>query len=156
MTSMKPISSPIENMRSHYEVLVIGSGYGGGVSASRLARAGRDVCLLERGKEILPPNFPNDLESVMDEAQLDTPVGDFGSKTGLYNLIMNDEMNALVGCGLGGTSLINANVALEIDSKVLAQDYWPARYRSGDLLRPYYKRAAIALGAAISQDARAA
>ena len=44
-----------------YDVVVIGSGYGGGISASRLARAGRSVCLLERGKEFLPGEFPDTL-----------------------------------------------------------------------------------------------
>ena len=32
------LSSPIAKMRDHYDVVVIGSGYGGGIAASRLAR----------------------------------------------------------------------------------------------------------------------
>jgi len=45
------ISRPVELIRPTYDVVVIGSGYGGGVAASRLARGGQTVCLLERGKE---------------------------------------------------------------------------------------------------------
>jgi FAD binding domain len=45
------ISRPVELMRSEYDVVVIGSGYGGGVAASRMARAGQSVCVLELGKE---------------------------------------------------------------------------------------------------------
>lgn len=45
------ISRPVELLRHTYDVVVIGSGYGGGVSASRMARAGQSVCVLERGKE---------------------------------------------------------------------------------------------------------
>lgn len=37
-------------------MIVIGSGYGGGICASRLARAGVQVCMLERGKEKWPGN----------------------------------------------------------------------------------------------------
>lgn len=45
------ISKPVELLRHEYDVLVIGSGYGGGVAASRMARGGQSVCILERGKE---------------------------------------------------------------------------------------------------------
>ena len=45
------ISRPVELLRHTYDVVVIGSGYGGGVAASRMARAGQPVCVLERGKE---------------------------------------------------------------------------------------------------------
>ncbi len=44
------LSSDVSTIKSHYEIVVIGSGYGGGILASRLSRAGRQVCLLERGK----------------------------------------------------------------------------------------------------------
>lgn len=45
------ISRPVELMRPSYDVVVIGSGYGGGVAASRMARGGQSVCLLELGRE---------------------------------------------------------------------------------------------------------
>lgn len=38
-------------MRPEYDVVVIGSGYGGGVAASRFARAGKSVAILELGLE---------------------------------------------------------------------------------------------------------
>ena len=56
---MKRISSPISSMKSSYNIVVVGSGYGGGVTASRMARAGKSVCVLERGKEFLPGEFPD-------------------------------------------------------------------------------------------------
>jgi NADPH-dependent 2,4-dienoyl-CoA reductase/sulfur reductase-like enzyme len=45
------LSLPFEMMRPEYDVVVIGSGYGGGVAASRMARAGKSVALLELGWE---------------------------------------------------------------------------------------------------------
>ena len=52
-----------DELASHYDVIVVGSGYGASIAASRLARAGQKVCVLERGKEWLPGSFP---ESVYD------------------------------------------------------------------------------------------
>ena len=45
------ISRPVELLRYEYDVVVIGSGYGGGVAASRMARGKQSVCVLELGKE---------------------------------------------------------------------------------------------------------
>ncbi|KAL0562550.1 hypothetical protein V5O48_019537, partial [Marasmius crinis-equi] len=45
------LSRPVPMMRPEYDVVVIGSGYGGGVAASRTARAGKSVAVLEMGKE---------------------------------------------------------------------------------------------------------
>ena len=45
------ISRPVELLRHEYDVVVIGSGYGGGVAASRMARGKQSVCVLELGKE---------------------------------------------------------------------------------------------------------
>ena len=45
------ISRPVELLKSSYDVVVIGSGYGGSVAASRMARGRQSVCLLELGKE---------------------------------------------------------------------------------------------------------
>lgn len=55
------ISRPVELLRNSYDVVVVGSGYGGGVAASRMARAGQSVCLLERGKERWPGEYPSTL-----------------------------------------------------------------------------------------------
>ena len=55
---MNYISLPIEQIKNEYDVVVIGSGYGGSIAASRLSRAGKKVCLIERGKEYAKGDFP--------------------------------------------------------------------------------------------------
>src|SRR5579862_6354382 len=112
---MRRLSLPIERIKKHYTVVVVGSGYGGAIAASRMARAGQTVCLLERGKELQPGEYPNTLVEATREMQADTPIGHEGSHTGLYDLRINKEINVVLGCGLGGTSLINANVGLEAE-----------------------------------------
>lgn len=107
------------------EVVVIGSGYGGGVAARRLARAGRKVLVLERGKEWRSGEFPTTALEAAPQFQLDTPDRTEGSRTGLYDFRLNREVDVLVGCGLGGTSLINASVSLEADPAVFDDPRWP-------------------------------
>ena len=126
---MKPISSSLTQIKARYNVVVIGSGYGGAVAASRLARAGQQICLLERGKEFLPGDFPNKISEAMPEFQVDMAGLHMGSHTGLYDMRINEDINVLVGCGLGGTSLINANVSLQAEKWVLEDDAWPANLR---------------------------
>jgi cholesterol oxidase len=49
-----------------------------------------------------------------------------GDRTGLYDLHCNQQLNVMVGCGLGGTSQLNANVSLEVDPRVFDNSRWPA------------------------------
>jgi choline dehydrogenase-like flavoprotein len=64
---IRRLSSPIEEIKDHHTVVVIGSGYGGSIAASRLARAKQQVCLLERGKELQPGEYPDTAPEVMRE-----------------------------------------------------------------------------------------
>lgn len=116
-------------MQSRYDVVVVGSGYGGGIAASRMARAGRSVCLLERGKELQPGEYPDTEVEALEEMQVAKRGAHVGSRTALYDFHMNDELNAFVGCGLGGTSLVNANVSLPAEPRVLDDPAWPTEVR---------------------------
>ncbi|MGD2079201.1 MAG: GMC family oxidoreductase N-terminal domain-containing protein, partial [Chloroflexota bacterium] len=126
---MTHLSSSVHEIDDRYEVVVIGSGYGGSIMASRLARAGRQVCLLERGREIQPGEYPDTEAETVAEAQMNSPDLAIGKRTALYDFHLNDDMTILVGCGLGGTSLINANVALRPDARVFEDQRWPKAFR---------------------------
>ena len=137
------LSSPVGDMKGHYEVVVIGSGYGGAITASRLARAGRQVCLLERGKELRPGEYPDTAPEVLAEMQIDFPDHHVGSHTALYDMRVNDDLSVFLGCGLGGTSLVNANVSLRADQRVFNDPRWPETLRAdlGTLMEDGYRRA---------------
>jgi cholesterol oxidase len=151
---MARLASPIENLKSHYQIVVIGSGYGGGITASRMARAGQEVCILERGREFQPGDFdkdhklinrgdyPDSLGRALAEVQIDAPQLHTGPLTALYDMRVNDELSVFVGCGLGGTSLLNANVALPADRRVFKLPEWPKGFRdTPEMLADGYQRA---------------
>lgn len=144
--SGQSIARPLTELADDYAVVVVGSGYGGAVAASRLARAGQRVCMLERGREHRPGDYPATLGAARGAVQVDTGRGKLGAADGLFNLHLNPDMLALVGCGLGGTSLINANVALEIEPRLFELEMWPAAFRTDKaLLAASYERARAVL-----------
>ncbi|KAI1414570.1 FAD/NAD(P)-binding domain-containing protein [Hypoxylon sp. FL1857] len=145
------ISKPMELMRHSYDCVVIGSGYGGGVAASRMARARESVCLLERGKERWPGEYPDGTIDAVEQVHysgefapkwLPSKVVEGGDPTGMYHMIFGRGQNAIVCNGLGGTSLMNANVYLEADKGTLQLEAWPEEIREKpDCLDEYYAKA---------------
>ncbi|AEO62896.1 uncharacterized protein THITE_41229 [Thermothielavioides terrestris NRRL 8126] len=150
------LSRPVELLRSAYDVVVIGSGYGGGVAASRMARTGAlSVCLLERGREKWPGEYPTGAAESVRELHCSgvlapgplrgRPV-EGGDPTGLFHLVLGRGQSAVVANGLGGTSLINANVFIEADKETLAMQDWPPEIRNNvDELDRYYDKVAAVL-----------
>lgn len=158
------ISSPNHRMKPSYDVVVIGSGYGGGVAASRMARGQpkQSVCVLERGLERWPGEYPESLWDVLRQVRVTGhisfgPIKDLyirvGRVTGLYHWIIGKGSNAFVANGklvsldfkdsgtnipkgLGGTSLVNANVFLRPDPRVLKSPEFPSQLRQHDVLDP--------------------
>ena len=135
---MPNLSTPIGELRPRYDVVIIGSGYGGAVVARRMAEAAQErrargeapfsVCLLERGLEIRPGQYPTSLVGAVRAGQADTRYGHIGRRTSLFDVRMNRDLTVLVGCGLGGTSLINASVILEPQD--FSDQRWPPELRS--------------------------
>ena len=144
---MTMLSRSVDQIQAHYSAVVIGSGYGGAIAAARIARTGRDVCVLERGKELHPGQYPNTAVSAAREIQVHTAKADHGSAVGLFDFQVGPDVTVLTGCGLGGTSLINASVALEPSDAVFADDRWPAPLRRHpEVLRPFMRAAREMLG----------
>ncbi|GJN85505.1 hypothetical protein PLIIFM63780_009072 [Purpureocillium lilacinum] len=142
------ISKPVELILPSYDCVVIGSGYGGGVAASRMARAGQSVCLLEKGREKWPGEYPVSFGEISKEFHVSGrfkagPVTlhdvDNHKDTGLYHLMFGHDQSVFVCNGLGGGSLLNGNIFLETTKEVLAMPSWPKEIRDNPgCLSEYY------------------
>jgi cholesterol oxidase len=132
------LSRPLARLKPHYGAVVVGSGYGGGVAAARLAQAGIRVAVLERGKEFPTGSFPSRLPDLYRELQVSGRRIRMGSAVGLYDVRLGDHMHVLLGCGLGGGSLINAGVAVRPDSRIWDDEVWPDQVTEDGLLDAGY------------------
>jgi cholesterol oxidase len=135
------LSRLASELKPHYDVVVVGSGYGAGVAASRLARCGLSVAVLERGREFVPGDFPDRASAAAKELQVTGANLRTGSATALFDVRLGDDIHVLMACGLGGTSLINANVCLSPDPRVFEDGAWPAEVRRDRLLAEGFVRA---------------
>ncbi|MBU2531510.1 MAG: GMC family oxidoreductase N-terminal domain-containing protein [Alphaproteobacteria bacterium] len=147
------LAQPISKARGPYDVIVVGSGYGGGVSASRLSRAGLKVAVLERGREVVTGEFPSRFPDMRQEMRVTGRKMSVGSETGLYDVRLGEDMHVLVGCGLGGGSLVNAGVALRPDARVFQDGIWPGQIAQDGLLDKGYRLARRWLAPARDPDA---
>ncbi|MGH9326809.1 MAG: GMC oxidoreductase [Terriglobia bacterium] len=123
--------------KPRYDVVIVGSGYGGAITAARISAAlpKMTVCILERGREWPVGQFPDTLSKVKEQYR--SPVL---NPTGLYDFPVFKDVAVMKGCGLGGTSLVNANVAIIPDDDVFLGDTWP-RSINRAILQPYYDAA---------------
>ena len=90
--------------------------------AYRLAEAGRSVCVLERGKPYPPGSFPRG-PSQLSKAFWDPSEGLYG----MFNVWSFTGLGAVVSSGLGGGSLIYANVLLRKPERWFVQEDLAAR-----------------------------
>lgn len=124
----------------HCDVLIVGSGYGGAVAAEALGevlapQAGETsgdnrpqrVWLLERGQAYQPGEFPNQLAELPAHVRLNTGhrLDTLGRRDGLFDIRIGEDVNVLLGNGLGGGSLINAGVMAWPQDEVFRQSPWP-------------------------------
>jgi cholesterol oxidase len=122
-------------MKSHYDAIVIGTGFGGSVAACRLAQAGLQVGVFERGHRYPPKPFPRSFESA-DEWS-------WQISRGLFDVRAVSEITAVTAAGYGGGSLVYANVQMRPPQSAF-EDGWPPGY-SRDALASYYDLVAYML-----------
>src|SRR3954467_760854 len=124
---------------SHYDAIVVGSVFGRVVTACRLAEAGKRVLVLERGRPYPPGSFTRSPYRAR-ESFWDPPHG----LTGMYHYWSFGGIDSLVSAGLGGGSLIYANVFIRKDEKWFVHEdvndggyeYWPVSRADLD---PHYE-----------------
>ncbi|QWC84383.1 hypothetical protein KLP28_12460 [Nocardioidaceae bacterium] len=144
--------------RLERRAVIIGSGFGGGVVALRLAQAGVDNLVLERGRWWRPaPNsdtFPTiktlDERALWRGSDLTQPFptalfGDFSAASlnpyvGLIDAHVGTGMTALCAAGVGGGSLIYQGMSLQPNREVF-ESIFPAGVDYTEMNRRHYRRA---------------
>jgi len=132
-------------MDEHFDVVVVGSGFGASAAACRLAQAGRSVLVLERGRSYPPGSFPRSPRGLSSNLW-DPSAGLYG----MFDVWAFSGIESVVSSGLGGGSLIYANVMLRKDPAWFVDDApdrppqpWPVTYAD---LEPHYEAAEAMLG----------
>jgi len=135
-----------------FDFVVVGSGFGGSVSALRLAEKGYSVAVLEAGRHFEDAEFPAsnwDLPRFLWRPEL--------FWFGIQRLTLLRDVMILSGAGVGGGSLVYANTLLEPGEAFYGSA--PARRLAPDLrerLKPHFETARRMLGAATTPKAFAA
>jgi cholesterol oxidase len=114
-----------------FDVIVIGSGFGGAITSCRLSQAGFKVLVLERGRRWDKTNFPRKPEDAWLWSH-DRPE----SENGWLDLRLFPGMSVAAGAGVGGGSLIYANISCEAPKPIFDQGWCPEiTYQE---LKPHY------------------
>ena len=144
-----------EHANFDFDIVIVGSGYGGAVAASELAACvdakgnAPRICILERGKEYLAGMFPSRMADLAGHVRFATPKAKAakGVRDGLFDIRVGDDAMALVANGLGGGSLINAGVMKMPQPSVFREARWPDAIRKDKTLEDLGTELQTRLGA---------
>ncbi|MCK6578983.1 MAG: GMC family oxidoreductase [Anaerolineae bacterium] len=131
------------DQRKTWDYVVVGSGFGGSVSAMRLAEKGYSVLVLERGKRFRDEDFPRTNWNIFKYLWL--PVA---RCFGIQQISLLNDIMVLHGSGVGGGSLVYANVLMEPGDELFDAPGWRHLADWKTILRPHYETAKRMLGAA--------
>ncbi len=126
-----------------YDYVIIGSGFGGSVSAMRLAEKGYRVLVLERGKRFEDQDFAKSNWAFW-KYLYNPALRSFG----IFQMSLLNGMLILHGAGVGGGSLGYANVLMQPEDKLFAAPAWKDLADWKTVLTPHYDTARSMLGAA--------
>jgi cholesterol oxidase len=126
-----------------YDFVVIGSGFGGSVSAMRLTEKGYSVLVLERGKRYKDQDFPHTNWNIFKYLWA-PPLRCFG----ILQISPFRDVFVLHGSGVGGGSLGYANVLMQPDDRMFENPAWKDLADWKTILQPHYDTARRMLGVA--------
>jgi cholesterol oxidase len=142
---LKPLKEKKMNLEESYDYIIIGSGFGGAVSALRLAEKGYSVLVIEKGKKYGNADFPKTNWNVRKWFWVP------GIKLfGIQKLTFFRHITILSGVGVGGGSLVYANTLPKPKSAFFNQGSWAGLENWESELAPFYDTAAKMLGAAVN------
>lgn len=121
-----------------YDVIVIGSGFGGAITACRLAEAGYKVLILERGRRW--DSKPGENKTPYPRTPEDPWIWNHDCperENGWIDLRFFPHMSVAQGAAVGGGSLIYANISCEAPAHVFEESTWPEEITYAEL-KPYY------------------
>lgn len=124
-----------------YDFVVIGSGFGGSVSALRLAEKGYRVCVLERGRRYDARDFPKTNWNLRKALWMPR-----AKCFGILRLSFLSDVFVLSGAGVGGGSLVYANTLYVPPDAFFASPAWDGIKDWKRALLPFYRRAQFMLG----------
>ena len=125
------------------DYLIIGSGFGGSVSALRLVEKGYRVIVVEKGRRFRPADFPKSNWNL--KRWLWMPAVGF---RGLFKMTFLRHITALSGVGYGGGSLVYANTLPIPNDDFFSSPSWASLADWQGELAPHYQTALRMLGAA--------
>ena len=126
----------------NYDYIIIGSGFGGSVSALRLSEKGYKVLIIEKGKWLTGDDFPKTNWNLKKWLWLP------GIKCfGLFKITVFRHITTLTGVGVGGGSLVYANTLPVPKTKFFTADTWSHLANWEKELKPFYPVAQQMLGA---------
>lgn len=108
-----------ENQQFDYDVIVVGSGFGGSVAALRLSEKGYRVAVLEKGKRWTEDSYPKSNWNLRQSFWFP-----WISCYGAWSLHLLREVLILHGVGVGGGSLLYANTHFEPPDSVWDDPQW--------------------------------